>query len=307
MSTINPSSPTWLNYHHFMYFWLTVREGGIQAASRKLRLAHPTVSVQIKQLEETLGHTLFDRSRRKLELTEAGRVAYRYADEIFSLGQEFLEALEGHPEGRPLRLAVGASDVMPKLIVRSLLDPALHLDTPVRLTCTEERFDRLLGALGTHELDVVLADTPCPPGSGVKAFNHLLGECGVSFFAAPKLANEVRGGFPQSLDGAPMLLPAGDTALGRGVTQWFEKESVRPRIVADFNDSALMKAFGQDGIGIFPLPSVTEDDVERQYGVQVVGRTNDIHARFYAISAERRLKHPAVVAICEAARAELFP
>ena len=162
----------WLNYHHFMYFWLAVREGGIQAASRKLRLAHPTVSVQIKQLEESLGHPLFDRSRRQLRLTETGELAFRYADEIFSLGQEFLDALEGHSTDRPVRLAVGVSDVMPKLIVRQLLDPALRLDSPVRLQCSEDRFDRLLGELATHRLDVVLADTPCPPGSGVKAFRH---------------------------------------------------------------------------------------------------------------------------------------
>lgn len=296
----------WLNYHHFMYFWLAAREGGIQAASRKLNLAHPTVSVQIKQLEETLGHALFDRSRRKLQLTEAGELAYRYADEIFSLGREFLDAIEGQPVGRPIRLVVGISDVMPKLIVRNLLDPALHLDTPVMLTCSEDRFDRLLAALATHELDVVLADTPCPPGSGIRAFNHLLGECGVTFFASRDLARRFRRGFPKSLDGAPMLRPATDTALGRGVIQWLESLDVRPRVVAEFEDSALMKAFGQDGIGVFPLPSITEADVKRQYGVQVVGRTEEIRARFYAISPERRLKNPAVVEICAAAREEIF-
>lgn len=296
----------WLNYHHFLYFWLVVREGGIQAASRKLRLAHPTVSVQIKQLEKQLGHALFDRSGRKLELTETGRLAFRYADEIFSLGQEFLEALEGQPAGRPVRLVVGVSDVMPKLVVRKLLDPALHLDTPVRLTCLEDRFDRLLGALATHDLDVVLADTPCPPGSGVKAFNHLLGECGVTFFAARRLASKLRAGFPQSLDGSPMLMPASDTALGRAVAQWYEAEGIRPEVIAEFNDSALMKAFGQDGVGVFPFPQVTEADVKRQYHVAVVGRVDAIPARFYAISPERRLKNPAVVAVCETARDELF-
>ncbi len=296
----------WLNYHHFLYFWLTVREGGIQAASRKLRLSHPTVSVQIKRLEEQLGHALFDRSRRKLELTEAGQLAFRYADEIFSLGQEFREALEGRPVGRPVHLVVGVSDVMPKLIVRKLLDPALRLDIRVRLNCLEDRFDRLLGALGTHDLDVVLADTPCPPASGVKAFNHLLGECGVSFFAASSLAPRIRARFPQSLDGAPMLMPASDTALGRAVTQWCDEREIRPEVVAEFNDSALMKAFGQDGVGVFPFPQITEADVKRQYGVQVVGRVDAIRARFYAISPEKRLKNPAVVAVCETARDELF-
>lgn len=296
----------WLNYHHFLYFWMAVREGGIQAASRKLRLAHPTVSVQIKQLEESLGTPLFDRSRRKLELTESGELAYRYADEIFSLGREFLDALAGQPVGRAVRLAVGTSDVMPKLIVRTLLDPALHLDTPVKLICTEDRFDRLLGELATHRLDVVLADAPCPPGTGVKAFNHLLGECGVTFFAAKKLAAKLRPKFPASLDGAPILMPSGSTALGRGVTQWLEAQNLRPEVVAEFDDSALMKAFGQNGLGVFPLPSVTEEDVKRQYGALVVGRVDAIRARFYAISPERRLKNPAVLAICETAREELF-
>jgi LysR family transcriptional activator of nhaA len=295
-----------INYHHFMYFWLTVREGSIQAASRVLRLAHPTVSVQIKQLEESLGYALFDRSRRKLELTEAGKLAFRYADEIFSLGQEFLEALEGQPEGRPIRLNVGTSDVMPKLIVRTLLEPALRLDTPVRLSCSEDRFERLLGGLGTHQLDLVLADTPCPPGSGIKAFNHLLGECGVTFFAARELAPKIRKGFPGSLDGAPFLRPASDSALGRGIIQWCEDKQIRPKTVAEFDDSALMKAFGQHGLGVFPLPSVTETDVKKQYGAQVVGRTEEIRARFYAISPERRLKNEAVIAICSAARAEVF-
>ena len=296
----------WLNYHHYLYFWMTVREGGIQAASKKLRLAHPTVSVQIKRLEESLGHDLFDRSRRKLELTEAGQIAYRYADQIFSLGQEFLDALSGHDTASSLRLAVGASDVMPKLIVRTLLEPALHLEQPVRLNCMEDSFDRLLGELAMHRLDVVLADTPCPPGSGVKAFNHLLGECGVGFFGVRKLANRLRRGFPESLDGAPMMLPASDTALGRGVRQWLDRQGIRPDIVAEFTDSALMKAFGQSGLGVFPLPIVTEEDVKRQYQSVKIGETTEVMAHFYAISSERRLRNPAVVAICESAREELF-
>ena len=296
----------WLNYHHFMYFWMTVREGGIQAASRKLRLAHPTVSVQIKRLEENLGHALFDRSRRKLELTEAGEMAYRYADEIFSLGREFVDALNGQAPGDTVRLAVGTSDVMPKLVVRSLLDPALHLDTPVRLMCTEDRFDRLLGELAMHRLDVVLADAPCPPGSGVRAFNHLLGECGVTFFATRRLAAELRRGFPGSLDGAPMLFPSAETAIGRAVRQWFESEQIRPNVVGEFDDSALMKAFGQSGLGVFPMPSVSEADVKKQYGAEIVGRVETLRARFYAISPERRLKNPAVVAICDTAREAIF-
>jgi len=296
----------WLNYHHFMYFWMTAREGGVKPASRKLRLSHPTISVQIKQLEESLGVQLFDRSGQKLALTEHGQLAYRYAEEIFALGQEFLEALSGRPQGRAARLAVGISDAMPKLVVRNLLDPALRLTTPVHLVCSEDRYDRLLGDLATHRLDVILADTPLPPTSGVKAFNHLLGECGVMFFAAKKLAAKIRPGFPSSLDGAPMLVPASTTSLGRALPQWCEKNGVRPEVIAEFDDSALMKTFGQDGVGVFCSPSVMEAEVKRQYGVQVVGRADDIRERFYTISPERRLKNPAVVAICESAREELF-
>lgn len=296
----------WLNYHHLLYFYTAVREGGIQAASRRLNLSHPTVSVQIKQLEESLGHPLFDRSRRKLALTDAGQVAYRYADEIFSLGRDLLDELEGQRTDRPVRLAVGVSDVMPKLVVRNLLEPALGLDSSVRLTCVEDRLDRLLGLLATHSLDVLLADAPCPPGSGVKAFNHLLGECGVTFFAHRSIAPKLRRSFPRSLHGAPTLTPSGDTSLGRAITQWCEDQEIRPEVVAEFDDSALMKTFGQDGLGAFPVPSVVEKEVQRQYGVHVIGRTEEIRARFYAISSERRLKNPAVQAICETAREELF-
>jgi LysR family transcriptional activator of nhaA len=289
-----------------MYFWMVVREGGIQQAGRRLRLAHPTISVQIKQLEESLGEQLFDRTHRKLELTEAGRVAYRYADEIFSLGREFMEALAGHPTGRPARLAVGISDAMPKLIVRNLLDPALRLPSPVRLLCLEDRYDRLLGELATNRLDVILADTPVAPSSGVKAFNHLLGECGVTFFAHPRLASKIGSDFPRSLDGAPMLLPTSTTSLGRAIPQWCEKNDLRPEVVAEFDDTALMKTFGQDSVGVFCSPSVMETEVKRQYGVEVIGRADDLREQFYAISPERRLKNPAVMAICEAARGELF-
>ena len=262
----------WLNYHHLLYFWMAVREGGIQAASKRLRLAHPTVSVQIKQLEEALGVTLFDRSHRKLELTETGRVAYRYADEIFSLGNEMLDVLGGAPSDRPMELSVGISDVMPKLVTRNLLEPALELETPVRLICSEDRFDRLLAGLATHSLDVVLSDTPCPPSSGVKAFNHLLGECGITFFAHPRLAPKLRRTFPRSLTGAPVLMPAQTTSVGRAVLQWCEAEGLRPNVVAEFDDSALMKTFGQDGVGAFPIPSVVEEEVKKEVEKEEVKR-----------------------------------
>ncbi|MBW2525714.1 MAG: transcriptional activator NhaR [Deltaproteobacteria bacterium] len=292
----------WLNYHHFLYFWVVAREGGLLPASKVLRLAHPTISGQIKQLEESLGEQLFDRSRRKLELTEMGKVAYRYADEIFRLGQEFLDVVRDRPTGRPLRLVVGVTDVMPKLVVRWLLTPVLDAAEPVQLVCREDRHDRLLADLALHQLDVVLADAPIPPGSNIRAFNHLLGESGVTFFAADELARRYRKGFPTSLDGAPFLLPTEDNSFRRGLEQWFDAKQIRPEAVAEFEDSALLKVFGQDGFGVFGAPTIVADAIGKKYGVRVVGRTDEITERFYAISAERRIKHPAVAAICDSAR-----
>lgn len=295
----------WLNYHHLLYFWVVAREGGLMPASRVLHLAHPTLSGQIRQLEESLGEQLFDRSGRRLVLTDMGRTVFRYADEIFSLGRELMDVVKARPTGRPVRLTVGIADVVPKLVARQLLDPALHLDEPVRLVCYEDRYDRLLASLALHELDVILTDAPVAPGSNVRAYSRLLGECGLTFFAAPELHRQCRGKFPKCLDGAPFLLPTDTTVLRRSLEQWFDTQAVRPEIVAEIEDSALLKVFGQDGIGVFALPSVVEEHVVRQYGVEVVGRIEDVRERFYAISGERRLKNPAVVAICESAKALL--
>jgi LysR family transcriptional activator of nhaA len=296
----------WLNYHHLLYFWTVAREGGLAAASARLRLAPPTLSGQIRALEEALGEKLFARSGRRLVPTEMGQIVLGYADEIFSLGRELLDTVKGRPTGRPARLAVGVADVLPKLIVRQLLEPTLHLSVPVRLVCHEDKPERLLADLSRHALDVILADAPLGAGSAVRAFNHLLGECGVSFFAAPRLASAHRRHFPRSLDGAPVLLPAEHTILRRSLEQWFERIEVRPRVVGEFDDSALLKAFGQGGLGLFPSPAAIEDSVRSQYHVEVVGRVPEVREHFYAISVERRLKHPAVVAISDAARAKLF-
>lgn len=296
----------WLNYHHLLYFWMVVREGGIQPAAKRLRLTHPTISAQLRQLEESLGEDLFDRSGRNLRLTEAGRLAYQYADEIFSLGQEFLEAVQNGPVGhRPLRLTVGATGSLPKMVVRHLLSPVFNFDQKVRLTCREDEHERLLALLATHELDVVFSDSPLAPTSGIKAFNHLLGESGITFFASPDLKKKLKGAFPQCLKGVPFLAPLPNTALGRGLSRWFDKNDARPDTVAEIQDSALTKALGQDGIGAFCLPTVVEERVCKQYRVRVLGRTRDLTERFYAISPERRLRNPAVVAICEAARSTL--
>ncbi|MBI4956711.1 MAG: transcriptional activator NhaR [Myxococcales bacterium] len=296
----------WLNYHHLLYFWVVAREGGLVPAGKVLRLSHPTLSAQIHALEARLGEKLFVKVGRKLALTEAGRVAYRYAEEIFGLGREMLDALRGRATGQPVRLDVGIVDAMPKLVVRRLLEPALGLPEAVKLVCHEGSHERLLADLGLHTLDIVLADAPVPPGSSVRAYNHLLGECGVSFFGTKALAARHRQHFPRSLDRAPMLLPLESLTLRRALNQWFDQKGLRPEVVAEFEDSALLKVFGAEGRGIFTAPTAVEAEVMVQYGVELVGRTDEVKERFYAISVERRLKNPAVVAISQAARHELF-
>lgn len=296
----------WLNYHHLLYFWLVAREGSLTRASAELRLAQSTVSGQIRSLEQSLGEKLFARSGRRLVLTEMGRVVFRYADEIFSLGRELRDAVKGRPVGRPLNLVVGVADVVPKLVARRLLEPALKLSEPIRLVCREDKPERLLAQLAVHDLDVVLSDGPVAPSISVRAFSHLLGDCGVVFFAKPELAAAHKRSFPRSLDGAPMLLPTENTALRRSLDQWFATRGLRPKIVGEFEDSALLKVFGQTGLGIFPAPSVIADEVQRQYQVRAVGTLDEVRERYYAISVERKLKHPAVVAICEEARQKLF-
>lgn len=296
----------WLNYHHLLYFWLLAREGSLARAAAKLRLAQSTVSGQVHALEDALGEQLLARSGRRLVLTELGRVVFRYADEIFALGGELQDVLKGRPAGRPLTLTVGLADVVPKLVAARLLEPALRLAEPVHLVCREDKPDRLVAELAVHGLDVVLSDAPLDPSLRVKAFNHLLGECGVDFFGTAELARAYRRGFPGSLHGAPVLLPTQNTTLRRSLEQWFSERGLRPRVVAEFEDRALLKVFGQNGLGLFPVPTIIAAEVARQYQVRRVGTLEEVRERFYAISVERRLKHPAVVAISEGARRELF-
>ena len=295
-----------LNYHHLLYFWMIAREGAVGRAAKKLRLAQPTLSGQIRVLEGALGEKLFERAGRGLRLTEMGRVVYGYADEIFALGRELAESVRGQPTGRALMLAVGVADAMPKLVAYRLLEPALALAQRVRLVVHEQSTEKLLAALALHELDVVLTDRIAPPGVSVRAFNHLLGSCGATLFGAPKLAAKWRRRFPSGLDGAPFLLPGESSTLRRALEQWFEKHRIRPVIVGEFDDSALIKVFGQGGKGLFAAPSIIESSIRKQYGVRIVGRLDSVKERFYAVSAERRLKHPAVIAITESARRELF-
>jgi LysR family transcriptional regulator, transcriptional activator of nhaA len=297
----------WLNYHHLHYFWMVAREGTIARASQQLRLAEPTISGQIRQLEAAIGERLFTRKGRSLVLTDVGQITYRYADEIFALGRELSETLKGLPNGRPIPLMVGIADVLPKPIVRLLLEPALRLPEPVRIVCREDRsVDGFLAELALHSLDVLLTDAPATHGTQVRAFNHLLGECGTTFFASSKLATSLRPGFPQSLSAAPILLPSAHSAIRRALDQWFQAQGLRPTIVGEFDDTALMNIFGEDGSGLFAAPTVLEQELRRLYRVQVIGRAESLRQRFYAVSVERRLKHPAVVAICESARRDLF-
>lgn len=292
----------WLNYHHLLYFYVTAREGSVTAAAKQLRLAQPTLSGQIKLLEDALGEPLFERRGRRIALTEAGQTVYRYAEEIFGLGQEMLMALRGRPSGRPTRLVVGISDVLPKLAVYHLLEPALSVEGGVRLECREGPVPALLAELATHRLDLVLSDAPLPSGSGIRAYSHSLGECGVAFFAAPALASALRAGFPGSLDGARALLPGPSTALRRALDDWMERVGARPDIVGEFDDSALMKSFGAAGGGFFVAPLPLAEEVRRQYGVEQIGQTDEVRERFWAISGERRIRHPAVSAVVSGAR-----
>lgn len=296
----------WLNYHHLLYFWVAAREGGISRASRVLRLSHPTVSGQIHALEEALGEQLFVRQGRKLVLTGMGQVVFRYADEIFSLGRELLDTVKGRPTGRPVRLVVGIADVVPKMMVRRLLQPVLHLPEPLRLVCREGKPDRLLAELAAHTLDVVLADSPIGAGGAVRAFDHLLGESEVVVLGVRALAARHRQGFPASLDGAPFVLPTDSSTLRRSLDHWFGAQGLAPRAVAEVEDSALVKVLAQDGLGLVALPSAIERAVRKQYGLELVGRLPEVIERYYAISIERKLVHPAVIAISEGARTAML-
>ncbi len=295
-----------MNYHHLRLFRAVAREGNLTRASRSLRLTPQTVSTQIKTLEESLGESLFSRTGRRLVLTAAGQVALRYANDIFSLGSEMQETLRGQPTGSPFRVLIGATSVLPKLIVHRFIEPALQLDEPVQIVSSEGGIAELLADLSVHRLDVVLSDAPIPPKMNVRAYNHLLGSCGITFMAKAPLAKKLRPQFPASLQGAPVLLPGEDSVVRRELDNWFEAQGVRPLILGEFEDSALLKIFGQAGEGFFAIPSVIADEVARQYEVEALGHTEDVSESYYAISVERRVRHPAVNAICEAARTELF-
>jgi len=301
-----PEPGIWLNYHHLLYFWTVVQEGGVSKAAAKLRLSQPTISAQVKMLEEALGERLFQRHGRLLALTDTGRIAFRHADEIFGIGRDLIETLRGRPSGRPQPLTVGVANAVPKLIVCRLLRPLTRLPVPAHLVCREDSAEQLVAQLALHELDVVIADTPAPPHVRVKVFNHLLGESDTAFFAPAALATRLRRRFPKSLADAPLVLPSADTALRRDLSAWFESTGLRPQVLAEFEDTALMKAFAHDVGAVFPAPAAIAKDISRVYGVRAIGATDAVRERYYAISAERRVKHPGVLAITTAARDGLF-
>ncbi len=295
-----------VNYKHLRYFWAVAREGGVARASERLHLTPQTISGQLSLLEEHLGVKLFNRVGRNLELTENGRLVLSYADEIFSLGGELEEAIHQLPEGRPQLFRVGVVDVLPKSIAHRILAPALLMPEPVRMICREASLDDLLADLAVHRLDLVLADRPIPSTVSTRGFSHKLGECPISFFATETLSQQLKGEFPDCLNGAPLLLPSSGNQLRLEIDQWLDKHRLHPRVVAEFDDSALMKSFGQEGTGVFIAPAALEAEVEWQYQVSAIGRIDEVKEHFYAISVERRVRHPVVSELMATAREKLF-
>lgn len=295
-----------LNFLHLFYFWMVVRHRGITAACELLHLTQPTISTQIRKLEKSLGQSLFDRSGRELELTPVGRTVFEYADEMFAVGREMLGALRGTPNGRAMRLMVGIPSMMPKRITYRLLEPVLCLALPVQIVIHEAPLESLVADLLRHQYDVILSDTPIAPHQRVRSFNHPLGESEVAICGRPELAARYRERFPSSLDGAPLLLPTPNTELRRQIDRWLDESGYAPRIVAEINDSALIKEFGHSGAGLFPVCAAVLPEVMEQYDVEPVGTLEEVRLQFYAITMQRKLTHPAVVAISQNAKEGLL-
>ncbi len=295
-----------LNFRHLHYFWVVAKEGSVTRAAERLGLAIQTVSAQLSLLEQAVGKALFKPQGRRLVLTEAGQTALRYADQIFLLGEQLQEALADLDTEPVMRLTVGISDSLPKLIASRLLDAALALPQRVRLICYEEQFESLLGKLSVHKLDVMLTDRPVPPGSSLRVFSHLLGETQISLFALPALAERYRAEFPKSLNGAPLLLPTRNNAVRGRIDNWLETHEVHPDLIGEFDDNALLHTFGRSGRGLFPAPSVLANDVAEQFGAVEVGAMPQVREQIYAISNERKIKRPAIEAILNAMHEDVF-
>jgi LysR family transcriptional activator of nhaA len=296
-----------MNFKHLYYFWVTAKAGGIMRAGEQLHTTPQTLSGQIKVLEDWLGRKLFRKAGRQLELTEHGRLALGYADQIFSLGQDLETALRQVRGVQPrLDFRVGVADSVSKSVAYRLLEPAFLIDQPIKLLASEGKFEDLLAQLALHRLDLVIADEPMPKRVSVKAFNHALGSSALSCFAAPGLKSRIKGPFPACLDGMPMLVPGATASVRRQLEGWFAKHQIAPVVVGEFDDAALMKAFGREGQGVFLAPSVLEEETCTQFGVSSIGRTSELVEEFYAVSVERRITHPCVLAITDAARGQLF-
>ncbi len=295
-----------LNYKQLYYFWNVAKCGGVIRAAERLNVTPQTISGQLGELERSLDTDLFRRTGRRLELTSAGTLALRHAEEIFQIGNELEALLRQRPLGADLPFRVGVVDAVPKSMAHRLLKPALELSEPVRLICHEAKPESLFGELAIHKLDLVIADRPLPRELGVKGYNHELGRSAVAFCAAPALADRYRKNFPRSLDRAPLLMPGEGTSLRGEISHWLLKHDIHPHIVGEFDDTVLMKAFGQAGVGLFPVPAAIAAEVQHQYGVSVLGFVAEVVVRYFAISQERRLKHPAVIAVRQAARRSLF-
>lgn len=286
-----------LNYHHLRYFWAVAREGSLRRASEILKISQPSISTQIRLLEEALGEDLFRHNGRNLAMTEFGQLVYGYADEIFNLGGEILRATKQTPVARVLRLNVGVVDSFPKLVSHKILQPLLLHDPPVRLTCHEGKLAELVAQLGTHRLDVVLSDEPASAGVNGRLFNHSLGSSRITFCCTSKLAASLKGRFPRNLHDAPALLPTENCTLRRDLEKWFRQNSIAPRIVGEFEDAAMAKVIASSGLGLIAIPSIVENEALKHYGLVAIGRTRQIESNFYAITAERRFTHPAIQAI----------
>jgi LysR family transcriptional activator of nhaA len=295
-----------LNYSHLQYFWAVAHEGSVVKAAERLHITPQTISGQIRLLEEAVGQPLFNRVGRRLVLSEMGHVVLEYADEIFSIGAELSQVVREQRSAGPAKLSVGIVNSIPKLIAERIVAPALIDEDAVRIRCQEASLEQLLGELSVHKLDIVLSDQPMPQGLSLRAFNHRLGESGLTFFSQRRKAKRYQKTFPQSLNGAPMLLPSPHSALRRQLDEWFDDNSIIPHIVGEIDDSALLKAFGEAGYGVFAGPSVIDEEICKMYSMAVIGRTDAITEQFFAISPERRIKHPSVVRIIEAARTQLF-
>ena len=295
-----------LNYGHLLYFWTVAREGGVARASEVLHVTPQTISGQLRILEESVGEKLFTRVGRRLVLSEMGKLVFEYAEEIFTVGAELAEVVRTRSPRGPVVFRVGITDVLPKLVASRVLEPALALEDPVRIVCLEGKLEALLADLAVHRLDMVLSDRPAPDGLNIRAYTHPLGDSGVTFFSDAATARRLRRRFPRSLGDTKLLLPTSNTVLRRSIDAWLEQHDLVADVAAEFEDSALLKAFGRLGKSVFPGPTAIESDITEQYHVSVVGRTDEIREAFYAISPERRLKNPAAAAITETARSVLF-